>query len=229
MSSLTFVYGCMNTSKTSLLLMRHHACEENKQNPIILKPTTDIREGRFNHLEYGTIKSRLINSGTKALYLDVKKFKESEEHLRGKNIVFVDEAQFLSKEDVWYLSDLADYFEKEVVAFGLKNNAEGELFEGSAALITMADNLEECYGVCKCGKKATHNVRLTGGVGLVGEAGIESENVRYESVCRECFKRYMERIEENVENNSQTADCQLNGVSYKACCRRCFKKVMAGS
>lgn len=193
MSSLTFVYGCMNAAKTSILLMSHHACKETNKKPIILKPTIDIRDGRFHHLEFGKIKSRLIDSGTKALYLEPGRFYESEMLVEDKDIVFVDEAQFLTKEDVWFLSDVVDNLKKEVIVYGLKTNAEGELFEGSSALLAMADELEECRGICKCGRRATHHIRLSGGAGLIGEAGVESEDVKYESVCRRCFKEFLRR------------------------------------
>lgn len=127
------------------------------------------------------------------MFLESDRFNELENFvdLNTVDVVLVDEAQFLTKQDVWFLSQIVDDNGISVMAYGLKTNANGELFEGSEALLTLADELEECRGICKCGRRATHHIRLSGGSDLTGEAGVESEDVKYESVCRKCFKKFI--------------------------------------
>lgn len=193
MAKLAFVYGPMNSAKSARLLATNHCYLEKGMKPLIVKSTIDVRNGRYNHGEWGKTTSRAIPQGAECLFLDSGRFSEMERFvdLIYTDVILVDEAQFLMKDDVWYLSDIVDEYDLAVVSYGLKTNAEGELFEGSAALLAMADELEECRGICKCGRRATHHIRLSGGTGLVGEAGVESEDVKYESVCRRCFKEFL--------------------------------------
>ena len=107
--------------------------------------------------------------------------------------MFVDEAQFLTKAQVWQLSDVVDKLNVPVLAFGLRTDFRGELFEGSRYLLAWADNLEEIKTICHTGRKATMVVRVDGQGRAVTE-GPQVEiggNERYVSVSRAEFKRIM--------------------------------------
>lgn len=199
MGKLSYIYGTMNSAKTTAALTSEHCYRENGRKTIILKPNTDIRDGKYGHLEFGPIKSRLIRTGPKALYLEPTKFSDAADFIKGKDIVFVDEVQFLSKKDVWWLSDIVDGSvtgkSVPVVCYGLKTDAEGNLFEGSEAMLAVADELEERRSVCSfCGKRATMHIRTSGEVGLVGAEGCEGNGITYKSVCRSCFKKYQKGL-----------------------------------
>ena len=213
MSKLSFIYGPMNCGKSSRLLMTAHTYESSGKKPLIIKPTTDTRDGVFTHGSWGVIKSRFIKEGPRALYLAPGKWRDLTDILpsiSSFDAFLVDEVQFLQEDDIWFLSDIVDgvcptkqnienfqKFGRPVICYGLKTTAEGKLFDGSATLIAIADELEESRGVCKCGKRATMHVRLCGGKCLIGEAGVESDNVKYESVCRRCFKKIL--AEQNLD------------------------------
>ena len=107
------------------------------------------------------------------------------------DVVLVDEAQFLSAVQVELLSNIVDKLGKPVIAYGLKSTFNAKLFDGSAALLTFADKIEEIKSVCElCGDKATMNLRTVNGqIETDGEAVMnEDEEVRYISVCRKHFK-----------------------------------------
>lgn len=107
------------------------------------------------------------------------------------DVVLVDEAQFLSAVQVELLSNIVDKLGKPVIAYGLKSTFNAMLFEGSAALLTLADKIEEIKSVCElCGDKATMNLRTVNGqIKTDGEEVMnEDDEVRYISVCRKHFK-----------------------------------------
>ncbi len=104
--------------------------------------------------------------------------------------VLVDEAQFLSREQVRQLSDVVDVLDIPVLCYGLRTDFQGNLFEGSAALLAWADTLTEIKTICHCGRKATMVLR-TDADGRVVREGAQIEiggNARYVSVCRRHFK-----------------------------------------
>ncbi|TNE56702.1 MAG: thymidine kinase, partial [Sphingomonadales bacterium] len=103
--------------------------------------------------------------------------------------VLVDEAQFLTKEQVWQLARLADRAGIPVLCYGLRTDFQGELFPGSAALLGIADALVELKSVCKCGRKATMNLRVdeSGKAVKEGEQTEIGGNDRYVALCRKHF------------------------------------------
>ena len=105
--------------------------------------------------------------------------------------MLVDEAQFLTKEQVWQLADLADKHGIPVLCYGLRTDFQGELFPGSAALLGIADALVEMKAVCDCGRKATMNLRVDATGKAVSE-GAQTEiggNDRYVAMCRRHFSQ----------------------------------------
>ena len=104
--------------------------------------------------------------------------------------VLVDEAQFLTLEQVWQLSDLADSLGIPVLCYGLRTDFQGKLFPGSAALLGIADDLIELKTICHCGRKATMNLRMDA-TGQAVKEGAQVEiggNDRYVAMCRRHFK-----------------------------------------
>jgi thymidine kinase len=100
--------------------------------------------------------------------------------------VIVDEAQFLSKAEVFELIDFVDKYNVPVICYGLRTDFRGEFFEGSKWLMAMADTIEEIKTICWCGKKAIMNARLDGrgGITKVGEQVVLGADDKYVGLCR---------------------------------------------
>ena len=192
MAKLYFYYSAMNAGKTTTLLQSAYNYHERGMRTVILTPALDNRFGE------GVVASRI---GLKA---NARRFGPDENLLalvqvdiaeRGPlHCVFVDEAQFLSKAQVWQLSDVVDKLNIPVLAYGLRTDFRGELFEGSRYLLAWADNLEEIKTICHTGRKATMVVRVDGQGRAVTE-GPQVEiggNDRYVSVSRAEFKNITE-------------------------------------
>lgn len=183
----------MSSGKSTQLIAKDYNYRENGKKTLILKPTTDTRNGTYHHFEIGKTYSRAMKEGADCLFLDAGRFDElGLEAVKDKDIVFVDEAQFLTPSDVDFLASIPDELDIPVLAYGLKTTAEGDLFPGSARLLAMADEIEIMISVCSfCGRRASHHVRISGGERLIGNAGVESDNVKYKACCRRCFKKVM--------------------------------------
>lgn len=193
MSKLFFITGTMGSGKSTQLIAKDYNYRENGKKTLILKPTIDTRNGAYKHGEFGKTYSRPMKEGANCLFLDSGKFSEVEkyENIRNKDIIFVDESQFLTKSDVDFLTSIPDELDIPVLAYGLKTTAEGELFEGSSHLLAMADEIEIMISVCSfCGRRASHHVRISGGEYLIGNAGVEGNGVTYKACCRRCFKEF---------------------------------------
>ncbi|MGN6227094.1 thymidine kinase [Dyella sp. KULCS107] len=192
MAKLYFYYSAMNAGKTTTLLQSAYNYHERGMRTLILTPALDNRFGE------GVVASRI---GLKA---NARRFSGEENLLtmverdietRGAlHCVFVDEAQFLSKAQVWQISDVVDRLNIPVLAYGLRTDFRGELFEGSRYLLAWADNLEEIKTICHTGRKATMVVRVDASGRAVTE-GPQVEiggNDRYVSVSRAEFKHITE-------------------------------------
>lgn len=193
MSKLYFITGTMSSGKSTQLIAKDYNYRENGKKTLILKPTTDTRNGTYRHGEMGKTYSRAMKEGADCLFLDAGRFDElGLEAVKDKDIVFVDEAQFLTQSDVDFLASIPDELDIPVLAYGLKTTAEGDLFPGSARLLAMADEIEIMISVCSfCGCRASHHVRVCGGKKLIGNLGVESDDVKYKACCRRCFKKVM--------------------------------------
>lgn len=189
MAKLEFYYGVMSASKSTYLLQVDYNYKQLGYNPLIIKPTVDTRDGAY--VGVGTIKSRLIDEGTKCLYLnninrDFLKYIRDNNY----NVVLVDEVQFFDSDSIVVLSDVVDYLNVPVLCYGLKTDSNGNLFEGVKKLIAISDTIREIKQICKCGRKATMHLRLVDKKPVIGDSvAIESGNVEYATVCRKCWKR----------------------------------------
>ena len=189
MAKLYFYYSAMNAGKTTTLLQSAHNYRERGMRAVILTPHLDDRGGS------GTVASRIGLSAQGIAFDrddDLKAWVDLDIAAHGAlDCVLVDEAQFLTKAQVWQLSDVVDVRRIPVLCYGLRTDFRGELFEGSQYLLAWADELSEIKTICHTGKKATMTVRVND-KGLALRDGPQVEiggNERYVSVSRAEFKK----------------------------------------
>ena len=179
MAKLYFRYGAMGSSKTANALMVRYNYEERGQSVLMVKPKIDTRDGEH------VVRSR-IGLEHPCIYMEELRAKEDGDILANWECIIVDEAQFLTKDDVYYLAHLVDAYDIPVICYGLRSDFKGELFEGSRYLLVLADKIEEIKTICWCGKKATFNARFDEH-GHVVKDGAQIElgaNDRYVGLCR---------------------------------------------
>jgi len=178
MAQLYFKYGAMGSSKTANALMAHFNYKERGQEALLVKPQLDQRDG--DHM----VRSR-IGLTHPCIYFHEMRAMPDEE-LQKYACIIVDEAQFLTKDEVHCLVRLVDECGIPVMCYGLRADFKGELFEGSRELLIMADKLEEVKTICWCGKKATFNARFDaqGRVLKEGAQVMLGANDKYIGLCR---------------------------------------------
>ncbi len=189
MAKLYFYYSSMNAGKSTTLLQADFNYRERGMETMLWTAALD------NRFDQGYVTSRI---GLKA---EAYKFAAETDLLAAISArhkasplacVLIDEAQFLSRDQVIQLSDVADQREIPVLCYGLRTDFQAELFPGSAALLALADALIEIKAVCECGRKSTMNLRVDG-QGKAVQVGEQTEiggNDRYVALCR---KHFMER------------------------------------
>ena len=192
MAKLYFRYGAMGSSKSANILMVRYNYEERGQYAVLLKPRTDNRDGEDE------IKSR-IGLSAPAEYVDdflqeISKcwnvdHSESIYHEKRVAAVLVDEAQFLSPEEVDRLSDIVDFYDISVLCYGLRTDFLNHLFPGSRRLMEIADVIEEVPTVCWCGRRAQCNTRYANGkIVREGAQIMLGSNESYVALCRKHYK-----------------------------------------
>ena len=186
MAKLYFNYSSMNAGKTTMLLQSNHNYLERGMNPEIYTSNLENRYGSGEIVSRIGLKakSNLFSLETD-IYLEIKKKLET----NCVDCVLIDEAQFLTKEQVAQLGMVVDNLDIPVLAFGIRTDFQGNLFNGSKYLLAWADTLKEIKTVCHCGRKATMVLRLNdeGAVVIDGtQIEIGGED-RYTSVCRKHF------------------------------------------
>lgn len=174
MAKLYFRYGAMGSSKTANAIMVQYNYTERGQKALMLKPRIDTRDGER------VVASR---SGLQAACLYMEEIDTV--NVSEYDCVIVDEAQFLKKEQVEKLVHIVDDLGIPVIAYGLRADFQGNLFEGSLWLMAWADTIEEIKTVCWCGRKAICNARISGGrVIKTGEQILLGGNESYVALCR---------------------------------------------
>jgi len=187
MAKLYFNYSAMNAGKTTILLQSAHNYRERGMNPMLFTPALDDRS------DVGSIKSRIgLKAEATAFKQEDDLFEAVQNRLEDQNVhcVLVDEAQFLTREQVFQLTDVVDRLNIPVLCFGLRTDFQGELFEGSRYLLAWGDQLDELKTICHTGSKATMVVRVDDkGYALRKGSQVEiGGNERYVSVSRKEFK-----------------------------------------
>ncbi|MEN8832819.1 thymidine kinase [Pacificibacter sp.] len=183
MAKLYFQYSTMNAGKSTLLLQASHNYRERGMDTYLITAQFDNRAGE------GRIASRIgIGEAADTFAEGEDLFAKIQARLEKSHVdcIFIDEAQFLSKAQVWQLARAVDDLGVPIMAYGLRLDFQGNLFPGSAALLALADEMREVRTICHCGKKATMVIR-TAEDGTVLTAGAQVEiggNERYVSLCR---------------------------------------------
>jgi len=186
MAKLYFNYSSMNAGKSTMLLQANHNYQERGMSTIIYTSSVDDRYGKKEIVSRIGLKAESnIFSDNTNIYEEVISFNKD----NGVDCVLIDEAQFLSKDQVAQLGQIVDSLDIPVLTFGIRTDFKGNLFEGSEYLLAWADNLKEIKTVCHCGRKATMVLRLDEN-GNVIEEGDQIEvggNEKYVSICRKHF------------------------------------------
>ena len=186
MAKLYFYYSAMNAGKSTVLLQSAHNYRERGMEVLIFTSMLDDRD------TVGTVSSRIGLKCEADLYhsdTDLFAHTKLKSQKQAINCVLVDEAQFLTFAQVKGLARIADQLDIPVLTYGLRTDFKGNLFPGSQYLLAWAEELVEIKTICRCGRKATMNARLSasGSIVLTGEQVEIGGNERYESMCRRCF------------------------------------------
>lgn len=191
MAKLYFHYSTMNAGKSTALLQASHNYLERGMTTYLLTASFDNRAGQ------GRIASRIgIGADADTFDADTDLFEKVSTRLDQGTVdcIFLDEAQFLTKNQVWQLARAVDDLKVPVMCYGLRVDFMGELFPGSAALLALADEMREVRTICHCGKKATMVVRkdASGQVLSSGDQVVIGGNDRYVSLCRRHWREAMD-------------------------------------
>ncbi len=183
MAKLYFNYSTMNAGKSTVLLQAAHNYRERGMVPYLITAQLDNRAGE------GRIASRIGIGQDADTYDDTEDlFAKIETRLTAGPCacIFIDEAHFLSHDQVWQLARAVDDLGVPVMCYGLRVDFQGQLFPGSAALLALSDEMREIRTICHCGKKATMVVRQDAS-GVVQREGAQVQiggNESYVSLCR---------------------------------------------
>ena len=193
MAKLYFYYAAMNAGKSTTLLQADFNYRERGMETMLWTASFDERSGA------GTIGSRIaLSAPANTFDPKIDLFAETAEEVKKRELhcILVDEAQFLTRDHVLQLAQVADELGIPVLCYGLRTDFQGNLFPGSAALLALADALIELKAVCECGRKATMNLRVDA-EGHAVAAGAQTEiggNDRYIALCR---RHFFERLKES--------------------------------
>jgi thymidine kinase len=190
-AKLYFYYSAMNAGKTTNLLQSSYNYAERGMNTLVLKPRIDNRAGESRVRSRIGLEADAIDVGPE---VDLRQLVVREGGEQAVHCVLVDEAQFLSAQQVGQLTEVVDTLDIPVLAYGLRTDFLGELFEGAKLLLALADELREIKTVCHCGRKAIMTVRFDG-KGRPMRAGDQIQiggNETYISMCRRHFKESLQ-------------------------------------
>ena len=189
MAKLYFIYAAMNAGKSTTLLQSAFNYEERGMRPALFTAAIDTRGGE------GVIASRIgLKAPARAFDQSTDLFVDVDAINRAGRVdcVFIDEAQFLTGEQVAQAARIVDQLAIPVLCYGLRTDFRGELFSGAQRLFALADEVRELKTICFCGRKATMNLRVndSGEAVTDGDTVLIGGNERYEALCR---KHFMER------------------------------------
>ena len=190
MAKLYFNYSTMNAGKSAVLLQASHNYRENNMDTYLLTAQIDTREGK------GRIASRIgISEAAETFAPGEDLFAKIGARLKQGIVasIFIDEAQFLTADQVWQLATVVDDLKVPVLCYGLRVDFQGQLFPGSAALLALADEMREVRTICHCGKKATMVIRqdAEGRAIIKGDQVQIGGNESYVSLCRRHWREAM--------------------------------------
>lgn len=187
MAKLYFYYSSMNAGKSTTLLQSSYNYQERGMNTLVYTAAIDDRYG------VGKVASRIgISQEAQLFHGQSDLFAEISQHLTKEKLhcILIDESQFLTKQQVYQLTEVVDKLKIPVLCYGLRTDFQAELFEGSRYLLAWADQLEELKTICYCGRKAGFVIRMN----EKGEAVKDGDQIQiggndtYLSVCRQHYK-----------------------------------------
>lgn len=188
MAKLFFYYSAMNAGKSTTLVQSSYNYKERGMETLVFTASID---NRFNEHSVST----RIGIKAPAKYFDknlnfFEYVKSNVQNNPNIHCILIDEAQFLTKAQVWQISDITDKLNIPVLTYGLRSDFQGEPFEGSLYLLAIADQLIEIKTICHCGSKAIMNMRIdeSGNMVRSGDQVEIGGNDRYTSTCRKHFK-----------------------------------------
>lgn len=192
MAKLHFYYSSMNAGKSTIMLQSSYNYRERGMNTMLFTAALDDRYG------IGRVASRIGLEADAHIYRPEDDLLQKVADTHEKEImscVLVDEAQFLTREQVFQLTDVADRLGIPVICYGLRTDFQGNLFPGSEALLAWADEMREVKTICHCGSKATMVVRMdeNGNPVKDGDQVAIGGNGRYVSMCRKHWKEALGR------------------------------------
>lgn len=192
MSALYFRYSAMASGKSLDLLKTAYNYEERDKKVVLFTSNLDNRFGQ-NKIASRVGMSRDAYSFNKKT--DLFEFVKSQGG--DCDCVLVDESQFLTKKQVWQLTDIVDKMNVDVITYGLRSDFKGEPFEGSIYLMALSDEIEELKTVCRYGDKANMNLRIQNGTPVFsGSKVMIGGNDSYMPVCRSYYKQMKEKYDE---------------------------------
>lgn len=198
MASLYFRYGAMNCGKTTALLQVAHNYEENGLSVILLKSVVDTKgdEKVVSRLGVERVVDHLVEPN-EALYPYGKKWFDAK-----IACILVDEAEFLTENQIIDLYRISKYYDIPVICYGLRTTFKAEFFSGSNALMRWADQIEEIINICSCGKKAKFQGRkINGKFVLEGKEVVidgSSDQVEYVPLCGKCYLEHVYDFERKL-------------------------------
>lgn len=187
MAKLYFRYGAMNCGKSTAIIQVAHNYEEKDKKVLLIKSSIDTKGNDL-----------IINRSNLSRKADILlKQDDLVSNYINNNLdaILIDEAQFLTAEQVNDLYHITKKNNIPVLCYGLRCDFQMKVFPGAGRLLAIADDLEELKTICKCGKKATQNLRLINGKPTFtgNQVAIDGENkITYESTCGECYLKYLE-------------------------------------
>lgn len=189
---LNFFYGTMFAGKTLHLIQAKEIYDRKGINAVVIKKDTDTREAHGAD-GWGVISSRFNKDKTVGCHYFSDLKKELAKFANKNDVFILDEAQFLTAEEVLLLKDLSENGNKKVICYGLKTDVNGNLFEGSSALFTHADNITEIPYLCQepnCTEKANYHARYIDGVRDKDASAVKIEQgaVTYKALCYKHWK-----------------------------------------
>lgn len=205
MAKLYFYFAAMNAGKSTVLLQSSYNYRERGMQTLLFTPAIDTR------YQYGSVHSRIgLSEEALAFSAEDDLYKMVLEQKQSYACILIDEAQFLTRMQVYQLTEIADQLEIPVLAYGLRTDFRGELFEGSQYLLAWADELVEIKTICHCGRKATMILRLNeqGEAVTEGAQVLIGGNNLYVSTCRKHYKKR----EPMHSHNKKVDDLQLEAV-----------------
>lgn len=185
MAKLYFRYGAMNSGKTAILLQVANNYEERGMKTLILKPEIDTKGADYLVSRIG-LKRKVdhVILETEDIYKYLEKI------VKGISCILIDEAQFLTKQQVEDLMQIVVDFDVPIICYGLRTDFRTEGFEGATRLLEIAHSIEEMKTICKCGRKAIFNTRKVNGKFTFSgsQVAIDGKDlVTYESLCPKCY------------------------------------------